>query len=136
MNIFLDDIRLPKHCLSYMYMRIGELNPIYIKEDWVIVRNYDDFCQIIDKNKGKIKRVSFDHDLSDKQYDIIFNTEYSSWEEYYKSEELGKEEERTGYSCAKYLKEVYDKENLEYPHIIIHSMNIVGSLNIQNLFKL
>jgi len=62
MKIFLDDIRQPKECLSYMYHRIGPLNPIY-NEDWFVVKNYDQFLNVICHNADVITHVSFDHDL-------------------------------------------------------------------------
>lgn len=63
-KIFLDDIRHPVDCVKYMHTRIGPKNPLYLDE-WLIVRTYDDFKDVIIKNAGNISHVSFDHDLSD-----------------------------------------------------------------------
>lgn len=127
MKLFLDDIREPKECTSYMYKRIGSLNPIYL-EDWIIVRTYKDFTSFIDSNKGKITHISFDHDLADciqlkEQEDPDLWFDFDGNREY------------TGLDCAKYFKSVYDKENLKYPVLFVHSMNPIGTDRIINLFK-
>ena len=57
MKIFLDDIRQPKECLSYMYHRIGALNPIY-SEYWFVVKNYDQFLNVVCHNADFITHVS------------------------------------------------------------------------------
>ena len=38
MKVFLDDVRNPKDCVTYMHQRIGDKNPIYL-EEWVIAKN-------------------------------------------------------------------------------------------------
>ena len=43
--LFLDDWRDPEDCFEYMHL------PEYITENWVIVRNYDEFVKII-QEKG------------------------------------------------------------------------------------
>lgn len=127
MKLFLDDVREPKECVSYMHKRIGNLNPIYL-DNWVIVRTYKDFTNFIDSNKGKITHVSFDHDLADcfqlkeqEDPDMWFDSEGNR--------------EYTGLDCAKYLKQVYEKDNIDLPIIFVHSMNPIGTQNIINLFK-
>jgi hypothetical protein len=64
MKIFLDDVRIPKECINYMYHRIGPLNPIYL-EEWVVIKNYYDFVKIVKQNHKDITHVSFDHDLGE-----------------------------------------------------------------------
>jgi hypothetical protein len=56
MKIFLDDYRLPKDCLSYMYQIIGNLNPIY-NEEWLVVKNYSEFCNAIREFYDKITHI-------------------------------------------------------------------------------
>jgi hypothetical protein len=68
MKLFLDDIRNPEDCIHYMHKRIGSFNPIYLAEDWIIARNYDDFVRIITASNHIITHVSFDHDLAIEHY--------------------------------------------------------------------
>jgi hypothetical protein len=130
MMIFLDDIRSPQECASYMDKRIGKLNPIYTKGGWYIVRNYEEFQDSIIKYIADITHISFDHDLADGHY---HDTMYSSSQEYTKHLETIKE--KTGYECAKWLKEYYIYKEKELPIMFVHSMNPVGTENIVNLFK-
>ena len=131
LKIFLDDIRQPEDCFKYMYPRIGEAIKIYNYTDWIIVRNYEEFCEVIDKNLNNISHISFDHDLSDEHYDP---TMYESIEAYQAVSKNFKE--KTGYECAKYMKDTYDQLRLKYPeNMYVHSMNPVGTERIINLFK-
>lgn len=121
MKIFLDDIRHPKDCLSYMDKRIGTLNRIY-SEKWVIVKNYEQFVNIVSNNIDVITHVSFDHDLADEHYnpDTWESTTYL---------------EKTGYDAAKWMKQFYKDMNTDLPTMFVHSMNPIGTKNIINLFK-
>lgn len=132
MKIFLDDIRNPKDCVSYMYYRIGKLNPIYL-ENWEIVRNYNQFKNIIINNYNKITYISFDHDLADFHYEYS-NEYYDKLSDNQKIDLFGSIE-KDGYDCAKFLKEYYNIKNKELPIILIHSMNLIGKERIENLFK-
>jgi hypothetical protein len=123
MMIFLDDIRSPSECASYMHKRIGALNPLYIKGDWYIVRNYDSFTEAITKYLNDITHVSFDHDLADCHYDP------DTWTESFVYQE------KTGYDCAKWMKEYYEYRKKDLPIMFVHSMNPVGTERIINLFK-
>ena len=115
-NLFLDDIRTPHSAFSYM--NIGD----YITKDWVIVRNYKDFIKTVELN-GVPEIVSFDHDLNDFHYENQVLD--------YDDETI----EKTGYHCAKWLIEYCLENEKEIPQkIIIHSMNLYGSLNIKSLF--
>lgn len=125
MRIFVDDVRNPQDCLGYMHTRIGALNPIYL-EEWVIVKNYKQFITaILDCHKSEIEitHISFDHDLAD----VIYNNE--------KQQEIVVWHEKTGYDCAKFLKEFYEDNNKELPVMFVHSQNPIGTKNIINLFK-
>ena len=130
MKIFLDDIRDPKECLGYMHRRIGELNPIYAQGEWYIVRTYDEFVSAINKYHNHITHVSFDHDLADNHY---HESMYESQESY--DNHLKSVKEKTGFDCAKALKEFYKVKEIELPTMFVHSMNPVGMQKIIDLFK-
>lgn len=55
-NLFLDDFRSLNDAFAYLPL------PEYLKDEWIIVRNYDDFVYTVEKH-GIPKMVSFDHDL-------------------------------------------------------------------------
>lgn len=130
MKLFLDDIRNPKECVSYMHSRIGPENPIYL-EEWTIVRNYNEFVEVIKENIGNITHISFDHDLAFEHYDGLMYDDKDSYDQLYDTFK-----EKTGYDCAKFLKEYYKENNIPLPDkMYVHSMNLVGSLNIINVFK-
>jgi hypothetical protein len=114
-NLFLDDIRVPIDCNTYIN------NPIYVSLDWVVVRSYDEFVKTIVEN-GMPDTLSFDHDLSDTDYQHQHNIDYNV-------------QEKTGFHCAKWLINYCMDNNVEVPvDIFIHSMNPVGSANIKSLF--
>ena len=121
MKLFLDDIRIPTDCIHYMHQRIGNLNPIYLQE-WKIARNYQEFVDLVEENIDVITHVSFDHDLADEHYD------HETW---------GRDMylEKTGYDCAKWMKDFYQKKDTDLPVMFIHSMNPIGTQKIINLFK-
>lgn len=132
MKIFLDDIRIPSDCVSYMYKRIGPLNPLYL-EDWVVVRNYTEFIKQIADNINQITHISFDHDLGgDVQESFRFDQGFSK-RKARKAKQLL--ELPTGYDCAKWMKDFYRSKDKQYPTMFVHSMNPVGTQNIINLFK-
>ena len=118
-NLFLDDHRSVKEAHSYLPL------PEYATEEWVVVRNYDEFVKYIEEN-GIPEMVSFDHDLADVHYDVQDHID----EDYY---DLCTE--KTGYHCAKWMIYHCIDNELDIPNrIIIHSMNGPGSLNIKSLF--
>jgi len=119
-NLFLDDFRYPEDCVNYTH------NPIYTAVEWVIVRNYDEFVQTIER-MGIPDIVSFDHDLADQHYAV-----------YDKGLELDYLifTEKTGYHCAEWLIYHCIDNKLTIPSkVYIHSMNPAGSRNIESLFK-
>lgn len=129
-KIFLDDIRNPNDCVHYMHKRIGKDNPIYL-EDWVIVRNYEEFEKTVDRYFPNISHISFDHDLADEHYDpTMFGETSKKYNEIYRQFK-----EKTGVDCAKYVKDIYTKNEITYPTMYVHSMNPVGTQNIINIFK-
>jgi len=127
-KLFLDDVREPVECASYMHKRIGKANPIYL-EEWVIARNYDEFVDII-TTLGLPDVVSFDHDLADEHYDL---EKMNNKEEYSKLYESF--QEKTGYDAVKWLVD-YHMENfntrITFPVWLIHTMNPSGYENIKS----
>lgn len=129
MKLFLDDIRHPEDCLTYMHLRIGVLNPIYLKE-WLIVRNFEQFKKAVVMNHKYITHVSFDHDLGE---DIaIEEIKLGSSK---RQAKRNKKDIKSGYDCAVWFKEFYLKNELKQPVLFVHSMNPIGTENIINLFK-
>lgn len=118
-RLFLDDIRNPIDCTTYM-------NPstIYL-EDWDVVRTYDEFVNYVTKN-GVPDEISFDHDLADEHYDPSM---YKSKEEY--GEKYESFREKTGYDCARWLSQYCIDNVIPMPKTCyVHSMNPVGRDNI------
>lgn len=128
-NLFLDDVRDPLDCITYMHKRIGFYNLMYVDEPWVIVRNYKDFVDVIESD-GLPQAVSFDHDLAHEHCDPIM---YDYPEQYVFL--YGTFKEKTGYDAAVWLKNYCLQFKLALPLIFIHSMNPVGTENINNLFR-
>lgn len=100
-NIFLDDERDPK----YLTNMLGRKYP----QDWIIARDYFDFCKLVDQNLDKIKLVSFDHDIA--SYD-----------------ESGKE--WTGKDAADYLVIKCLDSDTKFPSWYVHTSNTSGRPNI------
>lgn len=117
-KLFLDDIRNPKDVLNYID------NDIYSLNNWVIVRNYDEFVQTIEKN-GLPTIISFDHDLA---YDHYLDDNQNGDIDY---DNLT---EKTGYDCAKWLVDYcIIKMSKITSRCYVHSMNPVGKVNIETL---
>lgn len=117
-KLFLDDYRNPIDV--YQYIK----DDIYLEDDWIIVRNYDEFVQY-HENFGIVDIYSFDHDLADEHYTEQGNV--INYQEF---------KEKTGYDCAKYLINFSEKNNIELKsRILVHSMNYYGGLNIKSFFK-
>ncbi|WP_363315998.1 cyclic-phosphate processing receiver domain-containing protein [Chryseobacterium sp.] len=107
--LFLDDIRYPAEV--YQYTQQG----IFLRKDWHIVRNYDQFVNRILK-KGLPEMISFDHDLADENY-------------------RKSNAEKTGYDCVKWLIDYCLDNGIDLPKFYCHSMNPVGKENIISLLK-
>lgn len=112
-----------------MYHRIGALNPIYL-EEWMIVRNYQEFIQAVEANYETITHISFDHDLGADMAKLLV---FMGWSK--KKARAAKIGIKNGYDCAKWTKEFYARKKRELPIMFVHSMNPVGTENIINLFK-
>lgn len=125
MKLFLDDDRLPIDCAAYMHQRIGTLNPIYLQDDWTIVRTYDEFIELVSYASHDITHISFDHDLGkvlDDEENQNLNIENAP-------------REYTGYDAAQFVKDIYKWTEEPLPIIFVHTMNPVGRSQIESLFK-
>lgn len=131
MRIFLDDIRQPSDCLSYMQYRMNDENLDVYRKDWVVVKDYNEFVSTIQKNYKLITHVSFDHDLSDEHYSpLMYSSNPSDYNELYADFDT-----KTGYDCAKWMRNFYSKKKVELPEIYIHTMNPIGYSNIYQTFN-
>ena len=116
-ELFLDDIRMPEEVFQYT------AQPIYNIYDWKIVRNYNEFVKCVEEN-GIPETISFDHDLG---FDVFLEKDY---------EDYDPDNEKNGYHCAKWLLNYCLDNELKPPIVVmIHSHNIVGSVNIKSLFE-
>ena len=125
-NLFLDDIRDPVHCLNYKTNYMPDNRRVYSMEDWIIVRNYSEFVNMV-KTKfedGKFPGlISFDHDLAAEHY----QTDFKDFE-LFTADQLGVEE--TGSDCAKFIVQFCLNNNLELPSYYVHSANPSGRQRI------
>ncbi len=110
-KLFLDDLRFPKDAIGLVP---DTMNQFYWSNDWVIVRNFWEFCNYIQKF-GLPDFISFDHDLADEHYTNIDESDYK---------------EKTGYECAKWLVDFCFDNGKILPDYIVHSANPTGKQNI------
>jgi hypothetical protein len=115
--LFLDDERMPK---SVTWVGLPAAN-------WVIVRNYEEFCNIIN-TKGIPIFVTYDHDLGPEAYQEGHTKKFLSFD-------YSNIQEKTGYDCAKFLIENCLDNNADHPNFAVHSMNPVGVENIASLIN-
>jgi hypothetical protein len=124
MHIFLDDERVP-----------GMVTWVTLpNEDWVTVRNYQEFVDMVDgaiENEVDIDFVSFDHDLADEHYCAMLKEQ-----EYNDGRMVDYGIEKTGYDCAKYLGQVCINNNLPLPDFAVHSLNRIGGKRITDYLEL
>lgn len=125
--LYLDDIRNPRD--SFERMKEG----IYLRNDWVVVRNYFSFCLTI-TGQWEIKNfpslISFDHDLGKEHSDYFFeNGGHENPPDPMKANFT----EKTGYDCAKWLVDFCMDMNIALPKFKCHSHNPVGKENILGL---
>lgn len=121
-NIFLDDIRIPQDAFNYTQ------NTVYLKETWIIARNYEEFVKVADTNKGNINIISFDHDLADEHYvdKDMFSPNPEDYNKHYQNFK-----EKTGLECAKYLAD----NDIPFEGFFVHSQNPVGKTNIKSFLN-
>jgi hypothetical protein len=123
MKIYLDDVRTPKD------------------KDWMVVRNYHEFVNLVKKLGLKnIGTISLDHDLGDSAMNEYHTNVSPNFKLDYENIT-----EKTGYDAAKFLVDEYytqnperlemnyfdrKKEPLDFPIVLTHSANPIGSANI------
>jgi len=130
-NLLLDDIRNPIDVWNITH------NLIYIDKKWIVVRNYEQFVNIVTHNFLEYEVLpeilSMDHDLSDKHYrPSMYDPNIEHYSKYYTD---GTFKEKTGYDCAKWLVDFCMDNKLEIPKYFVHSMNPVGKDNIIALLE-
>lgn len=104
-NIYLDDKRVPS--MSHNTNR-GLGSYFSNSEKWIIVKDYFEFIDVIEKFPGDINIVSFDHDLAC----------FKDGHEY------------TGKTATDYLINYCLDNNLKFPSWYVHSDNTSGKKNI------
>ena len=123
-KIYLDDIRTP------------------IAEDWIVVRNYDEFVnKVTEIGLSEIDTVSLDHDLGDDAMNEYFTNVSPNYKLDYDNIK-----EKTGYDCAKWLVDYFyemnpdriemsrtkkSKTKTKFPLVVVHSANPIGAANIE-----
>lgn len=128
-KLFLDDDRNPIDCVHWMHKRIGPGNFIYLEDDWVIVRNYDEFCKAI-ALKGLPSFVSFDHDLGKDMVAYMIDNGMSK-----RQARRQKKFQKSGYDCAKVLVGECIEQEAPLPRYAVHSLNPVGTENILTFLR-
>jgi len=129
LKLFLDDIRMPADAWIYSE-RIKMLEKSKtISCEWTIVRNYQDFCEFIDKF-GIPSVVSFDHDLCEEHMKYYFDF----------TSQLGiidytKLKVKTGKHCAEYFVEKWKEAGKPSTQVYVHSANRWGQVEIKNVLK-
>lgn len=108
-KVYLDDVRTP------------------IENGWIVVRNYDEFVQIIKKiGLDKIDIISLDHDLGDE----AMTEYYTNVKRNKKLDYSNISNEKTGMDCCKFLVNLSLDTNMNLPQIYVHSANPIGSENM------
>lgn len=126
-RLILDDLRNAEDCLvsnglfGFAYLlTLTKTAP----EDWVIVRNYQEFVAIIEE-RGIPEFISFDHDL-----------DRSAMREYFFAIETGREfnynnvKFPTGLDCVKFLIDKCKESARVLPEITLHTANTLGWANM------
>ena len=108
MRLYLDDIRTP------------------VDDDWIVVRNYDEFVAQIKLNGlGNFEVISLDHDLGEgAMVEYYTNVKNNYMLDY------NNINERTGMDCCHYLVSESMNQKIPLPQIYIHSANPIGAANM------
>jgi hypothetical protein len=120
--LWLDDIRDP---LQDHWLVFSPITPTEV----VWVKSYQQFVDWIIKN-GLPEAICFDHDLG---MDVALNARAKGMSK--RKSRLLKQEEKTGYDCAKWLVEYCLDADCSLPLYNIQSANPVGKANIDGLLK-
>jgi len=108
-RLYLDDVRTPKD------------------NDWIVVRNYDQFVSNIRLNGlGSYEVISLDHDLGEESMIEYYTNVKNNYELNYENIV----NEKTGYDCCKFLVSESMSKNIPLPQIYVHSANPIGSANM------
>lgn len=100
-------------------------------KDWVIVRNFHQFVNYIQKY-GLPDYISFDHDLGIEHTKYYFNNGgHASPPDPLKADF----KEKTGYDAAKWLVDFCVENEKSLPLWHVHSHNPVGSENIRTYLR-
>jgi hypothetical protein len=127
-KLFLDDIRIPKDAIGLVP---SNLNQFYFENDWIVVRNFWEFCNYIQKF-GLPNFISFDHDLADEHYNDLFSDKNWSSQDSDIVLKYDEYSEKTGYECAKWLVDWCLENSKKIPEFVVHSANPVGKKNIES----
>ena len=122
-NLFLDDVRQPADCLTYIN------NRAYVELKWDVVKTHASFVKHIEDKwkEGEFpSTVSFDHDLAPEHYHPSMYAGVKAYNSAYQ-----KMEEPTGRSSAEWLVKFCIENELEMPRCYIHSMNPAGRERIR-----
>ena len=108
LRLYLDDIRTP------------------VDEDWIVVRNYDEFvAQIKLRGLGNFEVISLDHDLGEgAMVEYYTNVKNNYMLDY------NNINERTGMDCCRYIVSESMNEKIPLPQIYVHSANPIGAANM------
>jgi hypothetical protein len=118
-RIYLDDVRTP------------------LDEGWIVVRNYDQFCQKVEEiGLQNIDLISLDHDLGPSAMREYFQNVHPNYQLDYNNIT-----EKTGMDCVKWLvQHFYDTtpnqsllvrgDKIQFPKVYVHSANPIGSGNM------
>jgi hypothetical protein len=123
-NLFLDDIRIPSDCSTYIN------DKRYTELEWDIVRSYDEFTKHIEDmyNEGSFPSlVSFDHDLDHEHYDPSMFVSSEAYENAYRAFTIP-----TGRKAAEYLVNFCREKQIAIPECLVHTMNPAGEIRILN----
>jgi len=128
-KLFLDDVRIPKDAIGLVP---SKYNQFYWENDWIVVKNYDEFVHYILLN-GLPDFVSFDHDLADFHYDFK-PEDYDNMSEEEMILKFGSME-KTGLDCSKFLVDYCIEYDKELPSYLVHSANPSGKENIEKYLE-
>lgn len=107
----------------------GFTNAAIYKEDWIIVRNYEEFVAYYKRANTLVTHISFDHDLGEDVAKELVSKGLSK-----RKARAQKKLCKSGYDCAKWLIEYILERKISLPIILIHTQNPVGRDNIKFLF--
>lgn len=121
--LWLDDLRNP---LENNWLEFSPLSPPF-EVKWV--KSYFEFVQWIKEN-GLPEGICFDHDLG-----MIAALDARAEGMSKRQSRKVKQQEKTGYDCAKWLVEYCLDNQLTLPKYNIQSANPVGKANIEGLLQ-